>query len=357
MVKRLLLNSLVGLASFALTLAALEAIFRLFFPQPLYAVQFAPWGFFHIPNAEFMHAPHAKYEGRRIAGREYLTHIKYNSKGLRDYEYAYEKAPDVARILILGDSYGEGMEVELEQVHAKVLERMLNQNFAPRKYEVINAGVSAYDTFMELMLLKAEGVKYQPDLIVVLYTGDDDQNAVNPLVGLRPDGTLEIREAQYTRTQLMVRRIKGYIKSRSHFLTFVMDQLNELPLVKRLNQRFDAVSDALIIKRPETQQGPAMSPLPGGDNYPWELTKALFLEMKQVAAAGNAKLLVAPIVGGSPEKKEFLEPAGISYLDISGAPRSYHYQYDGHWNALGHQRAAQLIYEKITQDRLVPLWD
>jgi hypothetical protein len=125
--RRILTNVALTTLSLVLTFVALEVVFRAFFPQALYAVRFAPWGHEHIPNAEFWHGAHAWQEGGWLSGTEFVTHIKYNSKGFRDdREHPYAKPPDTLRIVMLGDSYGEGMEVQLHETAARVLERQLN---------------------------------------------------------------------------------------------------------------------------------------------------------------------------------------------------------------------------------------
>lgn len=113
------------------TLALLEAIFRIFFPQPVHAVEFAPWGFWHIPGTSFVHGADPRYEGTLLRGTEYVTHISYNALGMRDLDRAPEKPVGTKRILLLGDSFGEGMEVEFSQTVGQVLERLLNDRADP----------------------------------------------------------------------------------------------------------------------------------------------------------------------------------------------------------------------------------
>lgn len=113
-----------------LTFLVLELVFRIFFPQPLYAVAFAPWGFWHIPNVCLVHGAEPKYEGKILRGTEFVTHICYNSQGMRERELPFAKPPGTKRVLVLGDSYGEGMEVEFEQTIGQVLERLLNERLS-----------------------------------------------------------------------------------------------------------------------------------------------------------------------------------------------------------------------------------
>jgi hypothetical protein len=110
---------------------------------------------------------------------EYDIDITVNSQGLRDVERTgYEKPPDIYRILLLGDSYVEGLRVPLEQTFGKVLEAELNASApAGLRYEVVNAGVSGWGTDQQLLWLRTEGAKYQPDLVLLaFFPGNDFQN-------------------------------------------------------------------------------------------------------------------------------------------------------------------------------------
>lgn len=108
-------------------LLSLELLFRAYFPQPLYATALAPWGFWHQPNAAFVHASDPWIEGRVLRGAEFLTHIRYNSLGIRGPEYAVPKPVDVKRVVVLGDSFGDAMEVEFPETMGQVLQRRLDE--------------------------------------------------------------------------------------------------------------------------------------------------------------------------------------------------------------------------------------
>ena len=110
---------------------------------------------------------------------EYDVEVVINSDGLRDVQRAtLDKPPGVFRILLLGNSYVEGLRVPLEQTFGKVLEQQLNAG-APvgRRFEVIPAGVSGWGTDQELLWLREHGAAYQPDLVLLaFFPGNDFQN-------------------------------------------------------------------------------------------------------------------------------------------------------------------------------------
>lgn len=83
-----------------------------------------------------------------------------NSKGLRDRETSYEKPDGVFRIVLLGDSRAFGMGVPMDKHFGRVIEGYFDN------VEVINMGVNGYGVDQELLFLRSEGFKYQPDLVI-----------------------------------------------------------------------------------------------------------------------------------------------------------------------------------------------
>jgi lysophospholipase L1-like esterase len=117
------------------------------------------------PGMSHRHIPNAK-------ASLYGVEIETNSKGLRDLEYGYEKAPGVQRILFLGDSLTLGWGVPFQDIFAKVVERELNKSGAG-PIEVINTGVGNYNSEQEWTYYRTEGNKYNPSHVMVLYFIND----------------------------------------------------------------------------------------------------------------------------------------------------------------------------------------
>lgn len=111
-----------------------------------------------VPNREgqLMHAP-----------------LKINSQGLRDREYAVKKPAGTFRIIGLGDSLLFGWGVPVEVTTLKALERLLNEGSPPVRYEVINFSVPGYNTVMEVETLKRKALAYEPDVVIILFCGND----------------------------------------------------------------------------------------------------------------------------------------------------------------------------------------
>jgi len=99
--------------------------------------------------------------------------VKINGKGLRGPELDYDKPADVFRILYLGDSITFGYVLKsYEQTFPYLIEDILEDRFV-REIETINAGVGGYSPWQEYIYLSREGIKYNPDLVVVAFVLND----------------------------------------------------------------------------------------------------------------------------------------------------------------------------------------
>ncbi len=132
---------------------------KLFQPHPLY-------GWTHVPGAE------GWTNGCIGRAFEWRAFSRMNAEGLRDEEHAWSPTPGVTRILLLGDSFVEAMQVPMEKTFAKRLEAKLHDD--GRRVEVVNAGVSAFDADNELLLFDSDGRRYQPDVVLLAFTEVND---------------------------------------------------------------------------------------------------------------------------------------------------------------------------------------
>ena len=157
-----------------LPLLALELALRLFGPiipgtyrTGSFQAAHPVYGRFHVPN----------FDGW-IRNPEFIARMKTNSLGLRDDEVVLPKPSGTFRILVLGDSFVQASQVSVGQPFTEVLERALNASppapGRPERYDVVNAGVGGWGPAEEYLWLKNEGLRLQPDLVILqLYLGND----------------------------------------------------------------------------------------------------------------------------------------------------------------------------------------
>jgi len=96
----------------------------------------------------------------------YSYSFKTNSLGFREKEIAKEKKDSCYRIIVLGDSYAEGVGAHYDSTWPNFLSRLLNEN-CQKNFEVINSGVSGSDPYYEYVLLRDKLLQYNPDAVIV----------------------------------------------------------------------------------------------------------------------------------------------------------------------------------------------
>jgi hypothetical protein len=108
--------------------------------------------------------------------KEGRTYIEINSDALRDVEHAVQKPANTLRIAVIGDSYAEALQVDLEEIWWRIMQDKLNScaYFARNEVEVINFGVSGYGTAQEYITLKEKVWKYSPDIVILAVTTNND---------------------------------------------------------------------------------------------------------------------------------------------------------------------------------------
>ncbi|MCB9437506.1 MAG: hypothetical protein H6673_11020 [Anaerolineales bacterium] len=100
--------------------------------------------------------------------------VDFNSKGSRGPEIDYEKPDNVYRILIIGDSFVEAVQVDYEQTFYALLQAELDQYSTPeRRYEVVNMGRTGWGTLQEYIYYDKEGYKYDADLVISMFYIND----------------------------------------------------------------------------------------------------------------------------------------------------------------------------------------
>ena len=102
------------------------------------------------------------------------TRAKINGKGLRGPELDYSKKAGVKRILFLGDSVTFGVTSDTYQdIFPWQIEFMIEQQSLFDDIQSINAGVGGYSPWQEYIYFSREGLKYDPDLVVVSFVMND----------------------------------------------------------------------------------------------------------------------------------------------------------------------------------------
>jgi lysophospholipase L1-like esterase len=128
--------------------------------------------------------------------------FRTNHYGFRDEEdFDAVPAPDEYRILSLGDSIGYGLGIPSPAHYTKVAEELLNQGTLSPRYRVVNAGGLGYSPSGYHVYLRHEGLRLQPDLVIVeieLCNDVTDEALLRWVVDPGPGGSLAaVRGGRY----------------------------------------------------------------------------------------------------------------------------------------------------------------
>lgn len=306
-----------------------------------------------------LHQKHAVLGWEQIPNQRAYTWdaipVQINSHGLRDDEFLMEKGKNVFRVLVLGDSVTFGTSVAGDKTYSNQLEKLLNNNFLHKKFEVINAGVQRYFTYQELDYLKLKGLQFQSDLVIIGFYIND--------FGIRP--VTWTRDYENTREKKMntlwekVPFIASMIKN-SAFVEFVKQRYRRL---KQVQSRNKSTQTKLL---EGIQDAKMMSLWNAATEYLTEfknLSKKHGFELLLVAIPGRNQVLREYPESSYPKKlKEIADELGIAYLEMlstfrenyTGDIRSLYFRYDGHPNAVAHGLIAKKIFMRLQKDNLIP---
>src|SRR5256885_9354348 len=98
--------------------------------------------------------------------------VHHNSLGLRDVEHDTAPKPTIA---FVGDSFVWGYDAEQNERFTEVLRAKMPE------HRIVNAGVTAYGTDQEYLLLRRLWNRIQPNVVVLMVCVDNDRkdNTVN----------------------------------------------------------------------------------------------------------------------------------------------------------------------------------
>lgn len=362
---------------------------------------------FYMPDATRGHALIPGMEGwYRKEGEAY---VRINSAGQRDRERTRVKAEDTFRIAVIGDSYAEALQVPVDHAFWAIMEDALQASSfaAGKQIEVLNFGVSGYGTASELLTLRERVWDYAPDIVLLAVTTNNDvvdnsrelkKTDEVPYFVYR-DGKLVLDDSFRTSRAFLLRQSKlsgfgRWIKDHSRFLQALNEAHHSFKTrlassKSRVNTSFSepATTKSDVIANSEelgTDNVVYLEPTNQVWNDAWQVTEALMLVMRDEVNARGAKFVIVTLSNGpqvlpDPKARQaFMNRLGIDnlfYPDnrirslcmranipvITLAPELQAYAEksgsflhgfgsdlgNGHWNAVGHRVAGELIAQKL----------
>lgn len=163
--------------SVAIFLAASEVILRIVKVSP------KPDNLYFLLNPElnypeFFRRDHNlfwKFRPNQVIRSNFIVEGEYriNFFGLRNKEFSEKKPEGVLRIICLGNSNTFGWKQKEEDAYPQQLQKLFDANRPELKLEVINAGITGYSSYQGKIFLREKILKLQPDLVTVNYGWND----------------------------------------------------------------------------------------------------------------------------------------------------------------------------------------
>ena len=316
--------------------------------------------------------------------REGRSFVEINADGRRDRPVARAKPEGVFRLAVLGDSYAEAREVELDRTFWAVAEGELERCLG-RKVEVLNFGVSGYGTAQELQTLRTRVWEWSPDAVLVLFLPYNDlrnnlraleKDPLKPYFVLK-DGELVLDDA--------FRREPGFLKRKSAMWRLGYGLIDRSRIFQVLNQAKNTARAKEMGAAQGAEAGlddaPFLSNPPAPWDEAWAVTEAMLAAMHRESREHGAAFWVATATVGAqvdpdPSKRDATakrigvpdlleadrkiarlgEREGFSVVTLGElfqreATRTGKYFHGfpntapgaGHWNEAGHRLAGETI--------------
>jgi hypothetical protein len=285
-------------------------------PHPLFG-----WG--HIPNSGGLF--HSNYN-------EFAAEVRINARGLRDREIGYDNPTGAVRILSLADSFGEALQVNLEQTYHKQLEDLLAESLA-RSVEVINAGSGGWGTDQEAIFYVAEGFRYNPQIVLLaFFIRNDVVNNYGPLElasvsgsqqkqfftlspqgelipppveqVVKPESTISLTEPRLDQEAPPLLSVADLLWNWSALYRLLVPYLRDIPaVVQRLGPSGILGGEGAVrAKHPTTPVHFYTYQNPPNQDFEaaWQLTEAIIKRLRAEVEQRGAKLVVMLV--GAPEQ-------------------------------------------------------
>ncbi len=343
----------------------------------------------HDPVLGWRDKPNARAFFHR---REYEVELRTNSQGLHDRERSYEGS--AFRVLALGDSFPEAYSVPFEQSVTQVLEKRLTAPACP--IEVINGGVAGYSTDQEYLAYRQEGVRYHPQVVVLFFCYNDVLATISSFEYGRPKPVLDFRPMHPLVANEPVpppppppapstRRRTAEV--RSALWVWIKERLQRRPRVYNTLAKLGLFRPIRPV-HPPPELDVFLRHAPPEVDRAWGQVDRILGALANETAAHGTRFLVAYVPdrfevsdrdlevtrawygldeaswGRAPVLRRLTGIAsarGFPVLDLTDALRkvdnplrSPYYEYDGHWNATGHQTAAATIGDWLAAHGWLP---
>lgn len=374
---------LLFLLGLVIALVLLEIFSRIFWARLSGLENMSSISFVSLSDHKKLNPPRIFWPGQVGKIREFSVETVQNSLGFHDVEHAFQKPRGTFRIIFIGDSFTEAVQVPLEKSFHKLIEEELNKRMG-FPVEAISLGRSGAGTQKSLEILSETGLRFQPDLVLMQFLSND-------LIDNSPPLKREEREQEERRKQVIPPLEEAYAR----FLWVKSSRFNQLFALKlaRLYQgsqvekyadrdkyRFIHLNTLIFCEEYSHLWERAWHRAKRYMRQVRDLTEKIdgrfvlvsFPEMWRVGSAAEINRRMKAMSRDALEYRwdfnktdrilrEFCQMEGIPFLSLlpefresyGKSRKRLHFAYDMHLNERGHRVAADAILEFLLRKNLI----
>lgn len=339
-------------------------------PQGLLWIPDPILGVTHLPNSTF------EFHLTEPTGKEMIRR-RTNSHGFVGKEISKTKPSDVYRVVVLGDSFTEALQVHEGESYSELVQISLSKSAAEQKIEVINAGVSGYSPMTYYLYLKRELLSFKPDLVLLqLFANDVFEDHKTAAMSVFDENNVPVQINRYFKKEKRVVSEVFYkfdraLKKISRFYAYLMRSFAKLGKKSSYNKEMTAkeefsdfnqffpIQPGTRLYRNESfhQQAIGRTLFYLKSIHELLKTKSIPLvvfyipneaQVHQSKTAQSAFYLTSKVSDDlNRELAQFFNAEEIPFLDLTSAfkasqsPDKLYYPNDGHLTPRGHQLVAR----------------
>ncbi len=248
----------------------------------------------------------------------------------------------------MGDSYVFGYGVEQDEMFTSRMGAMCPS------LDVVNLGVSGYGTDQELLLLKNEGLSYEPDIVVLVMVDNDYENNLRPRVYVYYQKPLYVmRNDELVLTNHPVRAPNVLVRwaGRVARHSYLLNQINRALIGWRSRGKQRAAQDQAGSAGTGADRAPRAFPTSPAET----ITADIVSEFLGTAEAAGVKSMIVFVEGQSGRGRgmaDYFAQRDVAFVQLDevmppGTYDQYRLQGDPHWNPAGHQLVARTVLDRL----------
>lgn len=295
-----------------------------------------------------MYDPELGWRGRPNGSGVYIrkadgirARFQYNNIGFRDKD-VFPREASQRRVMLLGDSFIENLEVKFENTFPALVEKSLKQSSS--NWESVVIGSQGYSTAQELLAFRKFKDLVDPDIVVHLfYCGNDfEDNLRTSFACLDEHGKLQMPPQKESWVSIQLRTAQRWLYETSHVVFLVKNFLQSVGVIDATSASKNAVD--------------------ADEEHKREITSQLIHQLSKEVAQASARYYVVIIPfrddlkQGKSDRPQFIlnkcKEYGVTAMDLTDylSAQQHYFATDIHFNTEGHQVVARAINDLIQND-------